>query len=155
MRISRTVAIGLVAWLAVVAVGSTLVWAVISRVGDDVTSSASPAATGTAGQSATPRPTGATGPDPSADTDPQDPDPGTRRTWQGVGGSLVAQCRGDAVSLVSAQPDAGYAVEVEDEGPGVVAVEFEGREDDEGRKVKVEAVCVDGAPEFSVETDED
>lgn len=63
------------------------------------------------------------------------------------GGTVVVSLQAGAVSLVSATPAAGYAVEVEEAGPGEVVVTFEGAEDDE---VRVRAFASGGEVAFEV-----
>jgi hypothetical protein len=71
-----------------------------------------------------------------------------------VGGALVVECRGTVIRMVAAQPDRGFAVEVDDRGPHQVKVEFVGR-GGEDRESHVEAECEAGTPKFSAEADED
>jgi hypothetical protein len=77
-----------------------------------------------------------------------------RRSWSGTGGTVVAECSGSRISLVAAQPDAGFAVEVGGRGPGEVEVSFHGRGDEE-RETQVKGVCVGGTPRFSAEYEHD
>jgi hypothetical protein len=151
---SRGLALGLVAWLAVVAVGSTMVWAVISRAGDDLVSSSETATDGPPeAVSSQPSPDDAAG---GRSRSPSDGGPApVRRTWQGQGGQVVAECDGSVVRLVSAEPDAGYAVDVGERGPARLEVEFEGREEEDGRETKLDVACVDGVPRFVPEVDAD
>jgi len=135
MRVSRPILVAVAAWLVVVAVGSTLVWAVISRAGDGVVSADSPASSAQPTGSPTTRPTI------------------TRRTWQGVGGTVAVTCRGTSVSLDSAQPDSGFTIEVHERGPQRVEVRFEGRDDESDDKSRVRAGCAGGLPVFEVDTD--
>ena len=163
MRLTRAVLLGVAAWLAVVAVGSTAVWLVISQAGADVgtTGSPLPAAATRTGPPASPstsrpshtsrpsaRPTGR--PSPTTSTPPPPP-AAERRTWQGVGGYVTAECRGSDLALVAAQPDAGFAISVSDRGPDTLEVAFEGREDENGRHSEVRGVCVGGAPRFTAQ----
>lgn len=63
LRSSRSLVLGLAVWLAVVLVGSVLVWTVISRAGADVTAgstSAPPDATGALGPATSPTPAAGT-----------------------------------------------------------------------------------------------
>jgi hypothetical protein len=68
---------------------------------------------------------------------------------QTPGGTVVVSLQGGRLSLVSATPVAGFAVEVEESGPDEVVVVFEGAEDDE---VRVRAFVSSGEAEFSVES---
>jgi hypothetical protein len=163
-------------WLLVVALGSTLVWAVISRAGEGVVSSESstvpspgdplgtgPAPTGSPGDLPTDRPSASPSDSPSdrvSDSPSETPSrtpagPPLTRSWQGQGGSVVASCSGPAVSLVAAQPDSGYSVEVSDRGPRRLEVEFESGDGEDERRSRVRASCSAGAPRFEVETDRD
>lgn len=159
-----------VSWVVVVAIGSTLVWAVISHVGDGlVTTADTPRSSSTSGASRTPstaptRASTAPGKTESPSVKPSVTPPGDpsssaapqpqRATWQGLGGTVVAECVGGAVRQVSVQPDPGFRVEVGNPGPEELEVEFEGREDEEGSSSHVRAVCVSGAPRFTAETDD-
>lgn len=216
-------------WLAIVAVGSTLVWTVIAHAGRGVgnpaggTSTASaeagPSGVGEAAATAVPGspdgqspsspmstgPAGtgdgtsaSTGPDPdeggSGDgpgvepssgpggpttgppsTNPpstDDPDDeGTaasgpsapvaqQKTWQGAAGRVVASCTGSKISLVSAVPNNGWHVEVDNDGPEDLEVHFELREgEDDDRaaarslseETQIHARCQGGTPSFTVE----
>lgn len=152
------------AWLLVVAVGSTLVWAVISRAGEQVVASSDPlGATSRPGTPKTshpstshPSPThsspthSATSPSATGSSGAPAPE---QRTWQGVGGRVVAQCEGAAISLVSLLPDDGYAYDVKDNGPEQLEVEFEGREDESGSAAAVTGTCVEGVPVFQAEVE--
>ena len=192
MSARRTVLVAAAAWLAVVTVGSTLVWAVISGAGDVVPTAGEPA---TSQSSATSEPTvvhqpGRTlspsrkpsatasgpGPSPSAapSITPAAPSPPTtassprataapatpaapaaqRRTWQGSGGYVSVECRGARISLVAAQADAGFRVEVGKRGPEEVEVKFDGQGEEE-RETEVHAHCSGGTPVFEVRTDND
>lgn len=154
MRLTRAVLLGVAAWLAVVAVGSTAVWLVISQAGEDVgtTGSSLPAAaTRTSHPSHTSAsPTGR--PSPTTSTPPPAP-AAERRTWQGVGGYVTAECRGADIGLVAAQPDRGFAVSASDKGPDTVEVAFEGREDENGRHSEIRGVCDGGVPRFTDRTE--
>jgi hypothetical protein len=48
-----------------------------------------------------------------------------RRSVSVAGGTVVVEASGGAVSLVSAVPNPGYSVEVDEQGPDEVRVEFE------------------------------
>ncbi|MDO9497383.1 MAG: hypothetical protein Q7J48_16900 [Nocardioides sp.] len=179
MRMRRSFVAVAAAWLVVVAIGSTLVWAVISRVGDGLvttadssvapsTSSPTPSRTPSPKPSRTPSPkpsrTPSTSPttsppsspvsSPPVSSPPSSAAPVSRSaTWQGLGGVVVAECTGDAIRTLSVLADPGFRVEVGNPGPEQLEVEFEGREDEEGSESKVRAVCVAGAPQFSAETE--
>lgn len=165
---ARRIVVAVLAWLAVVAVGSTVVWAVISRAGDGVaptadpgvvatSSSTGPAAPGSSSRPPSRSPSGsptrssggsATGPTGS-------PAPAAeRRTWQGPGGLVIAECRGAAISVVSYSADPGFRVEVGDGGPEKLEVHFEGQ-GEEGRETELKAACAGGVPEFDVDSRDD
>lgn len=159
------------AWLVVVAIGSTLVWAVISRVGDGLVTTADSSATSSTSSPAptrtptrTPSRTPSSSPTTSAPSSPVSSPPASpppssaapesrSATWQGLGGMVVAECTGDAIRKLSVLADPGFRVEVGNPGPEQLEVEFEGREDEEGSESKVRAVCVAGEPQFSAETE--
>jgi hypothetical protein len=149
MSSRRTVALGVAVWLIVVAAGAGLVWAVISRAGEGVASSAQPnvdsSVDSSIGSSPTASPPTAKG--NGSGEAPRDP-PSGRKTWQGDPGYVTAQCEGGAIGA-NAQPNDGWRIEVDDNGPRQVEVEFESA--DERSRVKVEAVCVDGVPVFEVD----
>jgi hypothetical protein len=143
-------------WLVVVAIGSTLVWTVISRAGEQVVSSSDPlVVTNGPKPTRSPSPSSSSPPSsPASSSSPAGPAP-ERRTWQGVGGLVVAQCVGSAISRVSLLPDDGYAVELKEDGPEELEVEFEGREDESGSQSSVSATCVDGVPVFQSQVESD
>jgi hypothetical protein len=170
VRPSRSLATGVAVWLLVVAVGSAVVWAVISRAGEGVVSSEAPVTPATEQpeqpeqperpgetddptQSASTDPTaGPTGPSSAPPADgPPDPEP-VRRTWVGVGGQVTVECQGSAASLASLIADSGFGFEIDDRGPDRVRVEFEGRGDNDDQRSRIESWCADGIPTF--ETDE-
>jgi hypothetical protein len=156
MSQTRTVALGAVAWLVVVVVGATLVWAVVSRAGEGVSSSAQPPLVDTSSEgrgSATRTPSSSsdttTASDPAASTSSPT---ATRRTWQGAAGVVVSTCTGEVIELTGAQPSSGWKIEVDDAGPDQVRVELE--TSDERVRTRVEAACVDGVPTYEVDTRE-
>lgn len=142
MSSPRAVASAVIAWLAVVAVGSTVVWLVISRAGDEIAPATAPSIAQTAPpatQEHTDRPPASSGP------------AAQRRTWQGAGGLVTVECRGGRISLVSTSSDVGFVVDPEERGPDEVRVAFEGQ-GDEGRETTVRARCEGGVPVFEVDT---
>ncbi len=148
----RTVASAILAWVVVVAVGSSAVWAVISRAGNGIAPTAepvveAPATTTTPGA----RPTGPTrsaSPSPSP-TGPTGPTGSTveRRTWQGTGGFVTAECRGATIALVAKSADPGFVVEERDVSAEEIRVTFEGQ-GSESREAEVRARCESGVPVF-------
>lgn len=227
MTAGRRLALSVVGWVAIVAVGSTMVWTVVARAGRDVAepgqgtlsgasvgasagvgeptstalagSSGGPSASGEpgpGGSSGTPGPDAPTGsasgggdgspatpptadptkgqpstgstltpePDPPPSDDPPPsspaPDQAVRATWQGAAGTVVASCTGARISLVAAQPNSGWRVEVGDRGPEELSVHFELSEDEDGeddrlssrllgQEVEIRAQCSRGRPSFS------
>ncbi len=164
----RRFVLGAVVWLVVVTAGAALVWTVISDAGAEVagelpttttgTSTGgqpaseppSPTASQTASPTASPTATGPAAPSTSTPDQPEQPADPERRSWQGAAGVVVAECRGGAISLGSAQPNSGWWIEVDDAGPDNLRVEFENADD---ARVRVEARCVDGTPSFAVDSD--
>lgn len=171
MNVRRSV-LAVLAWLAVVAVGSTVVWAVISRAGDGIAPTAdsgvvaTSSGTGPAAPASSTRPPSrppsrspTRSPSRSPHRSPGDPNSpagpaAERRTWQGAGGLVIAECRGSAVALVSYSADPGFRVEVGDRGPEQLEVHFEGQ-GEEGRETELKAACVAGVPEFDVSSIDD
>ncbi|MET1059001.1 MAG: hypothetical protein ABWX84_05365 [Nocardioides sp.] len=158
MRARRDVALAVVAWVVVVAVCASLVWAVISRAGRGVAGGddALPAAEQSAPRSPASSPTPSRSPSrsPSASpshtaSSPSTPETTARRSWQGPAGVVSAECRGAAVRLTGAVPSSGYGVEVDDTGPDRLRVEFESGDGD--RRTRVEATCRAGLPVFTAE----
>ncbi len=156
-------ALGALVWVVVVAAGATLVWTVISHAGAGVagelpTTTVTSSASASAGPKDRPSRTASARPSSSAPGTPGTPGTsGTpqpagprQHTWQGDAGRVVAECQGDAISLVGAQAASGWSVDPDETGPEKLRVEFENSDD--GR-VRVEASCVGGAPAFTVGTE--
>jgi len=121
-------------------------------------------ASGTAGQGATTtsggsaagsttRPSGQPSTAPSAETPSQGgrlpaaqpapaPPPGQTKTYTMAGGTAAVRCVGQSISLLYAQPAAGYQVRTESAGPVKVEVSFSAV----SHTSKLEAYCVAGAP---------
>jgi hypothetical protein len=175
----RAAVLGAVLWCVVVVAVSSLVWVVISRAGAgvvpvtqpqaDVTGSLPVPGQGTGpggrpspGVTLTPAPThsssagtpsgGPTGtpvvPPPTSSSAPPAP-AAQRRSWSGTAGHVVAECRGTAVHLVAAYPNAGWRYLIGSRGPGLVQVRFV-RVGEDGRSVTVQAACVAGVPHFTL-----
>jgi hypothetical protein len=72
-----------------------------------------------------------------------------RRSWSGPPGHVVAECRGPAVHLVAAYPNAGWRYDIGSRGPELVQVRFV-RVGEDGRSVTVEARCGSGVPDFTL-----
>lgn len=161
----RSAALGAAAWgmvwVLVIALGSSLVWVVISSAGSEVSDTAGtttftgaelevslPPAT-----SRSPRPSRSAS--SSSSSAPAKPAV-EQATWTGPAGALTVECRGATIALVGAYPSAdGWAVEVKDRGPERVEAEFEGRGDQEGAETRVRAECVSGVPRFEAQTETD
>ncbi|WP_395659441.1 hypothetical protein [Nocardioides sp.] len=156
----RTVLTAVAAWVAVVAVGSTVVWLVISRAGDVITPTATPDLSSTstprtAPTSRTPHPSsgpsGSSSAPSSGSSGSSSPAAGPeRRTWQGPGGLVTVECQGATITLVASSADAGFVVSPESRGPDEVDVAFEGQ-GEEGRETRVRAHCAQGVPTFEVD----
>jgi hypothetical protein len=150
----RRFALGVVVWVVVVTAGAALVWTVISDAGAGVAGelpTTTVTVTSTGGQPASnpPSETDTAAPSTPASGQPEQPAGPKRRSWQGAAGVVVAECQGGAISLVGAQPNSGWSIEVDHTGgPEGLRVEFESGE----ARVRVEASCVEGRPSFSVDT---
>jgi hypothetical protein len=72
-----------------------------------------------------------------------------RRAWHGEEGLVVADCSGETIQLVAAQPDAGYRVEIQGNGPHLLDVHFTAT-DDPGNVTEVSGLCAQGRPVFHV-----
>jgi hypothetical protein len=156
-----------VIWLAVVVVASAVTWVVIDSAGRDVLSPAQAEELPVGGVTSGPDPTRGPRESPSPSSTPSDspsssptdtPSTSTPvvpqvRSWQGAAGAVTARCEGRAISLVSASPSNGWAIEVDKRGPREVRVELETGGDDELR-TRVRGRCVGGAPRFEVDTDD-
>jgi len=172
MTFQRTVALAVAAWLVVVIAGATLVWAVISQAGQGVVDDdpdAAPAADGTNGASPSPGDTFSSSPSPSRSPtrspsgSPSGPSSGqssggapvtgtpVTRAWQGPAGYVAAECTGSVIRGAGSHPNPGWTIELDDNGPDRVRVEFESSDGDQD--VRVEAFCVDGVPTFQVDDD--
>lgn len=185
MRLSRTglgrLGLGLVAWAVIVALGSWLVWLVVSDAGRDVVGSTLPrGAAPSAATSPTPPPVPPTpppvtpasppasppasstaapaspaAPGPTAATTPSTQSGQVTRTWTGAAGVVTTRCTGSAIALSGAAASAdGYVVEVKSRGPREVDVEFEGRGEETVLDTRVRAHCVDGTPHYEVEAED-
>lgn len=159
-KVSSTVGVAVI-WLAVVAGVSATAWFAIDRAGRNISSGSTtpnPASVGAAVGTRTPRsrPPTTGGATPStrtpgpATTSPAIP---TDRSLSVAGGQVSVRCTGARIKLRIAQPDDGWRVEVESSGPREVEVLFESRDEDLDHETWVDAVCVDGVPEISVESD--
>lgn len=157
------------AWVAVVALASSLAWFAIERAGREVlagpsvglsvddggSSTAAPGVTTTS--EPTPGPTSSSRPANGAggQTSSGSKTPGgtpTRpaqvsvdRSVQVTGGSVGVRCTGPTARLRYAQPTSGYTVSVKDTGPQRVEVEFTSP----ARGTRVRAECSGGTPEFT------
>lgn len=177
MSARRGVALAVVGWVVVVAIGTGLVWAVVSRAGEGVTEEpdALPDASGTVASAPDTGPSDASpsrstrqtptsgrtsaGTPPSSPSAPAAPPPTTsvgaeavHRTWQGDAGVVSVECRETTIRLTGAAPNSGYSVELDDTGPDDVRVDLESADGD--RRTRVEAVCAGGTPVFAVDQDD-
>lgn len=168
---ARSAALAVLVWVAVIAVGSSLVWLVVSRAGAGLAEQGPTAATAPAPSAVTTTPgsrptrtagarpgaSGASSGTPSAVPSSSTPVAVARqRTWTGPAGVVTVECRGGAIALVGAYPSAdGYVVEVKDRGPDRVEVEFEGRSEQEGAETRVRAECGAGGPVLEVDQERD
>jgi hypothetical protein len=95
-------------------------------------------------------PTGTPVVPPPASSSSSSPTPAAqRRSWSGAAGHVVAECRGTAVHLVAAYPNAGWRYLIGSRGPGLMQVRFV-RVGEDGRSVTVQARCVAGVPHFTL-----
>jgi hypothetical protein len=88
-------------------------------------------------------------PPPTSSSTPPPVPAAQRRSWSGPAGHVVAECRGTAVHLVAAYPNAGWRYLIGSRGPGLVQVRFV-RVGDDGHTVTVRARCVSGVPDFTL-----
>jgi hypothetical protein len=172
----RAAVLGAVLWCVVVVAVSSLVWVVISRAGAGVVPVTQPQADVTdslpvpgqgggpggpsAGVTLTPRPSDSLSSSSSTSGSPVVPPPTSsssappapvaqRRSWSGPAGHVVAECRGAAVHLVAAYPNAGWRYLLGSRGPALVQVRFV-RVGEDGRAVTVQARCGAGVPDFTI-----
>jgi hypothetical protein len=155
------VALAVLGWVVVVAIGTGLVWAVVSRAGQGVTEQPDALedaqGTGTVAQAPTVRPSGqspgttSTLPDSSGPTT-EATGTAVRDTWQGTAGVVTVECNGATIGLSGVVAFSGYSAETDDSGPEDVRVEFESGDGE--RRTRVEAECADGVPVFDVDQDD-
>ena len=143
-----TVLAAAVAWWAVSVVGrgpSASETSVLSQA-DVAADLAAERAAATASSTPTPTPTST----PTATPDLTPPaGAAIARTWDVTGGQVSASCRGAEISLLGATPLDGWSMEVKHDGPQEVEVEFRRGEAETG----LNARCVDGTPQMSLEED--
>lgn len=72
-----------------------------------------------------------------------------RAGFTSEGGSVVAQCTGSSVYLVSWSPSTGYRVGEVERGP---ASDVEARFEAEGHEVKIKVRCSGGRPVATIES---
>jgi hypothetical protein len=145
----RNVALAVGAWLLVVTGGAVLVWTVISQAGEGVagTPPVVEAEATKSGGRPSDKPSSSASPTSGA-SPTSDP---VRGTWSGAAGLVIAECRGTAIRLVSTQVASGWKLDPSDDTTSeLLRVEFE--TSDERTRVRVEAVCAEGAPTFSADT---
>ncbi len=173
------------AWVGVVALVALLAWSVIDNAGEGVLADAPrdpvvpsgtvPGSSSTSaeideGPTLTPEPSSdgpstpgstegsgsappTTESDPDVTTDAVAPAPRTS-TWQGEAGTVRVSCTGSSIQLEGASPSNGYEVDQNDQhGGSELRVRFESFDGD--LRTEIEARCVNGTPDFSVEVDND
>jgi hypothetical protein len=116
-------------WLITVAAASALTWSVISLAGARVGQPAVVAIP-------TPVASASSGHNPA--------------TWTGASGKVTARCKDGGIALVAATPSDGFGVDVKDNGPIQLLLEFEPKRDTGGES-HIRATCVDGSPVFTKE----
>ena len=72
------------------------------------------------------------------------------KTWTVAGGTVSVSCQVAEISLVYASPQDGWRVEIEKRGPVTVEVDLAR----EGQGTKLNAICVNGIPQETVEANE-
>jgi hypothetical protein len=149
----------LLAWLVVTAVTTVIAWQIVAaaddRIGEPpsraivaVDTSTTTATTPDPGDTTPGNTAGTDATSPTTSTVPEAPNPTTSattssttsttvpaagwkiRTFQTAGGSVVVSYVGDQVRLDATLPAPGYSVEIDDEGPDRVEVEFVGEADE-------------------------
>jgi hypothetical protein len=168
--VKRRRVVGLVAaWVAVVALASSLAWFAIERAGREVLTgpsvaldvdggtTAEPAVTTSSTPTARPTPkpaskpssssgsSGSSGSRPGGPSSSRPQQVSVDRSVVVTGGAVGVRCTGSTAKLRYAQPAAGYTVTVKDNGPQRVEVEFT----NPSRGTRVRAECSAGAPQFS------
>jgi hypothetical protein len=117
------------AWVATVALASTLTWTVISSAGARA-----------GGAIALPIVSANEQGSPASDQ--------ATRSWTGHAGRVTARCAGGSVALGTAVPEVGYWVKVYDPGPDILRVDFESTDPDDYGEVRLTATCEAGSPVF-------
>ncbi|MFC9842939.1 hypothetical protein ACFWFF_25105 [Streptomyces sp. NPDC060223] len=158
---SRTL-LALAGWTAAAVAATLTGLAAVQVIGDGITASTEGGvltpqqverqlAAAKASQSADPgQPSGAVTPTP-AQTTPTPAATAAKKTFSTPGGTVIAQCDGATVRLLSWAPAQGYGVESVDRGPDEHAeVKFEGA----AGKVELRVQCANGQPAGSWEQDD-
>lgn len=155
-------AVSVVAWALVVCVAAGVTWAVIDSVGGNLGTadegSSAVLAVPTASGSPSPSPTKSHSKSPSASPSASPSKSPTEsatedersEVWHGTAGLLYVHCDGRIARLESATPANGYGVEVEHNGTRELEAKFESST----REVRVDVTCEDGAPVWSVSSDD-
>ena len=125
MRV-RWLGIGLI-WLVTVASASALVWTVISLTGLRQSESTlvvpAPAETAVSAVAG---------------------------SWRGPVGRVTATCTGDDIAVGTVVPSAGWTAEFKDRGPAKLDLEFEAKQEREGKELRLIVRCVAVAPQFQI-----
>jgi hypothetical protein len=138
---------GVTAWVVFALAATAVAWAAVGVVRGAATPPAVPAPA--AGTAATP----AQSTPPPPDSSPTSSSPGDAatagapRTVRSTGGTVAVSCRGDALRLLYATPEAGWQVVIDDQDEDRVDVEFHRGE----AEAKVSARCRDGVVDAEVE----
>ncbi|MGA8044720.1 MAG: hypothetical protein WCA30_00480 [Dermatophilaceae bacterium] len=141
-------------WVVVVVAVATVTFIVVDRAGRGVGqasgASALPGGTSATGTSPAPAPTataGSPGPTGTGPTTPATTAGVSSRTesFTTAGGTVVASCDGDQVTLESITVRDGWRFEQEAER-GRLEVKFESRQDDDVDDAELRLACVDGTP---------
>lgn len=139
-------------WLLVLVLVTALTWQIVSAADDRVSDRPIAPLNVAAPVLSDPGPSGSTAPDlsappetPTSDTPPSEttataPDDWVSRSVETRGGTALLRYREGEVLYQSATPAPGYQVEVDEEGPPEVEIEFESEED----KVEIHAVWAEG-----------
>lgn len=151
MRQRRLLVMAL-AWVAIVAAVATVTFIVVDRAGRGVGQAsgapALPDVASSTGTPVTPTPTATVGSPGSTATDTgPTASAGVTRTESFItaGGTLVASCDGEQVTLESITVRDGWRFEQESEG-GRLEVKFESRQDDDAEDAELRLACVGGTP---------
>lgn len=144
-------------WLAVRMVGGAITPTTVPVLSaEDVSrrlATASTAPTRSSEPSRTATPTRTTAPTRTSDGPTQQPEAkAVVRTLSSTGGTVVAACTGDLVTVRSVSPAVGFRVDELEQGPDA---EVEVRFVSSASEVKITIECVDGVPRAETEVDDE